>query len=230
MKKIFVFFTLLMASIASYAVNHETKVVTEESSIEVTRYKQEAIIPYLTLMNEWDVREFGNEPYLYAPPKEQIVSLSDIILVNSNRAEVALARKDGKIVGMVTSVAFDVPELHGQYFFQQDLMAKMRSAGFEPGRMLYIGYFITAPEYHNDPAVVDALYASIVQHAYAEGRSELCYMEDIAPAPTKVEPWGAVIHDLTSTKVQITIPWPTKQGSTVKEMPHTLEFFVHKLL
>lgn len=219
-----------MASFVSYVNGREQKVVSEESNIEVTRYKQEAIIPYLTTMHQWSVREFGNAPYLYAPPEEQIVSATDLVLVNSNRAELALARKDGKVVGMVTTVAFDVPELHGPYFFQHDLLNKMRSAGFKPERMLYVGYFITAPECHNDPAVVDALYASIVQHAYAEGKSELCYMEDIGPATTKIEPWGAVIHDLTSTKIQVVIPWPTQQGSTVEEAPHTLEFFVHKLL
>jgi hypothetical protein len=233
MKNFFVFLTLLMTSIVSYAkdpINHEQKVVSNESNIEVTRYKQEAIIPYLTTLQSWSVREFGHAPYLYAPSKEQIVCISDVVLVNSNRAELALARKDGKLVGLVATVAFDVPELHGHYFFQHDLINKMRSAGFEPGRMLYVAYFLTAPECHNDPAVVDALYASTVQHAYAEGKSELCYMEDIGPAPTKIEPWGAVIHDCTATKVQVVIPWSTKQGTQVKEVPHTLEFYVHKLL
>lgn len=230
MKNFFVFLTLLMASIVSYANGHEQKVVSEASTIEVTRYKQEAIIPHLTMLNQWHVREFGHAPYFYAPPKEHVVCVSDILLVNSNRAELAVARKDGKVVGLVGTMAFDAPELQGQHFSQHDLMNKMRNAGFEPGRMLYVAYFLTAPECHNDPAVVDALYASIVQHAYAEGKSELCYMEDIGPATTKVEPWGAVIHDLTSTKIQVSIPWPTQQGNTVKEVLHTLEFYVHKLL
>jgi len=232
MKIFLVFLTLLMASIVSYArepIGHEQKGDSEESSIEVTRYKQEAIIPYLTMLQSWSIREFGNAPYLYAPAKEQIISMSDIILVNSHRAELALARKDGKIVGMVGTVPFDVRELHGTYFSAYDLINKMRSAGLAPQNMLYVAYFLTAPECHNDPAVVDALYA-VVQHAYAEGKSELCYMEDIGPASTKIEPWGAVIQDCIATNIQVVIPWPTKQGAVIKEMPHTLAFYVHKLL
>ena len=230
------FFSLAMlffAAIAGFAsepYGYEQKRVAQESDIEVVLYRQEKIIPHLTTMHNWSVREFGEAPYLYAPPKEHLICLSDLLFVNSPQAALALAKKEGKIIGLVSFISFDAPELHSVYFTKHDLLRKMRSNGFDPSRMLYVSCFLTAPEYHNAPSVVDALYSSIINAAYEQGKSQLCYMEDIGPGTTKIEPWGVVIQNIKSTNIQVDISWPTKQGNSSKEAPHTLEFFVHNLL
>jgi hypothetical protein len=231
--KFFSLVLLFFGSIAGFTnepYGYEQKYGSQEADIEVVLYRQEGIIPYLTTMYNWAVREFGQAPYLYAPPKEHLVSMSDLLLINSPKAALALAKKEGKIVGLVSFISFDAAELHSAYFTEHDLLKKMRSSGFDPSRMLYVSSFLTAPEYHNDPAVVDALYATMINAAYEQGKSQLCYMEDIGYAPTKIEPWGVVIQNCKSTNIQVDISWPTKQGNSSKELPHTLEFFVHNLL
>lgn len=231
--KFFSLLALLFASIASFAsepYGYEQKYRAEESGVEVVLYRQEGIIPHLTTMHNWSVREFGKAPYLYAPPKEHLVCVADLLFINSSKAGLALAKKEGKIVGLVSFISFDAPELHSLYFTTQDLMRKMRSNGFDPSRMLYVSSFLTAPECHNARFVVDALYASVINAAYEQGKTQLCYMEEITPAAVKIEPWGAVIGNCQSTKIQVDVSWPTKHQNGSKEMAHTLEFFVHNLL
>jgi len=202
----------------------------EGSDIQINTYKKENIIPLLTTLQEWSVREFGNAPYLYAPPKENIVAASDILFVNGKDALIALAKKEEQVVGIIALIAFDALE----QYFGVDLFHRIQKAGFDPSQILYVGYFLTAPEYHNDPDVVQALYATCADYAKQLGKTQICYMDDVGlpgapPLNDQIEPWGAVIHGFKSTGVQISLSWPTKDSDVVKEREHILEFYAKDL-
>jgi len=210
---------------------------TNNSKIEIETYKSGSIIPLLPLLNEWAVREFAQYPYLYSASKDQVVCPSDILFVNSSDSMIGLAKKEGKVVGMVALICFDSPELHKMYFVQGPLLDKFQKSGFDLSKMLYVGYFLTAPELHNDARVVHALYKRLADFAQEKGKTQICYMEDIgqpdhskATKSVAIEPWGEVIHGFKRTGVQIGITWPTiGENDDIKEKEHTLEFFVKDL-
>jgi len=211
----------------------------EGSDIQINTYKKENIIPLLTTLQEWSVREFGKAPYFYAPPKENIVAPSDIFFVNGKDALIALAKKEDQVVGVISLIAFDALELQAQYFGQDtlgqvDLFHRIQKAGFDPSQILYVGYFLTAPECHNDHDVVQALYGACVDYAKQIGKTQICYMDDVGlpgapPLNDLIEPWGTVINGFKSTGVQISHSWPTKDSDEVKEREHILEFYVKDL-
>ncbi len=207
------------------------------NNVKVEMYSAGSIVPLLPMLNEWSVREFVHSPYRYSPSKNQIVSPTDIILVNSRDSLIALAKRDGRVVGIISLIPFDAPELQRMQFGQLSVLEKIQASGFDPSKMIYAGYFLTAPDVHNDRQIVDALYQAMTNFALEKGKTQVCYMEDIgrldppnAENQSSIEPWGEVIKGFDSTGVQIGISWPTleKDGS-VKEMEHTLEFFVKDL-
>jgi hypothetical protein len=197
------------------------------------------ITSILPLLHDWAVRAFSQYPYLHSPPKEAIASPFDLLLVNSKDAPVLLAKKGEKIVGMAALISFDSEPLHSSYFNQPypRLLEEMEAKGFDPSKMVYVGYFLAEPSYHNDEQVVQPVYEAIVNFAKSLGKTQICYTDDIgfpghpaAATSQPIEPWGAVIQGVKATGVRIPISWPTLDATgNVKEIEHTLEFFVKDL-
>ena len=210
-----------------------------DRSIQVTTFKGKNIISLLPLLHTWAAREFSQYPYFYSPPKDTIACPFDLILANSKDAVVILAKKGKKVVGMAALISFDSEPLHVSYFNQRypHLLEQMKEKGFEPAKMLYAGYFLTDPACHNDSQVVQLVYENIVSFAKSLGKTQVCYMDDIgfpghpkAATSQPIEPWRAVIQGFQTTGIQIPISWPTlDQTDDVKEIEHTLEFFVKDL-
>jgi hypothetical protein len=196
----------------------------------VQGYQGEEIIPLLTLLNKWANVEFAHYPYLYAPPEDQLVCPSDILFINSKDALIALAKQDEEILGMAAMICFDAPNLSS--YFDPSLYLKVRDAGFDPNKMLYVAYFLTAPQCHNDPIVVNALYDAIVRFAQEKQKTQLWYMDDISQFDVAfqdnycIEPWNTVIKGFKNSKVMVSISWPTRLDNKTQMAEHTLEFFV----
>lgn len=216
----------------------QTLCAKTDPAVQIETYQAEQIVPLLPLLNTWAEREFSRYPYLLSSPKDQIVCPSDIIFVNSSDAMLALAKLQGKVVGMAAMISFDSPALHSMYFERFHLMEKMQALDVDCSRMLYVAYFLTAPEFHNDNHIVHALFSKVVDFAHQKGKSHLCFMEDIAQhdhplkpvRKTFIEPWGEVICGFTSMNLRINISWPTVDADgAVKELEHALEFFVKDL-
>jgi hypothetical protein len=206
-----------------------------QPDIDIETYQKEHIIPLLPLLNTWADREFAHYPYLLSAPKDQIVCPSDIIFINAPDAMIALAKIQGEVVGMVAMISFDSPVVHALYFNRFHLLQKIQALGFDPSQMLYAAYFLTAPEHHNDEAIVHALYNTLARFAHELGKTQVCFMEDVGefPHPLKptkkmyIEPWADVIQGSESMGLQIPITWPTLDAEgVVKDKEHTLEFFV----
>jgi hypothetical protein len=204
----------------------------DDACISVESYQQERIVALLPLLNTWADREFSHYPYLLSSPKDQIVCPSDLVFVNSSDALITLAESQGHIVGMAAMISFDSPVLHAMYFDRFRLFEKMQALGIDCTQMLYVAYFLTAPDCHNDPKVVKALYDRIVAFAQEKGKTQLCYMEDIGDPdhPYRIEPWGDVIDGCKSLKLQVRIAWPTQTlDGPAQDLQHTLEFFAKNL-
>jgi hypothetical protein len=205
------------------------------AEIYIEAYQRENIVPLLPFLNTWGERAFSAYPYLLCSPKEQIVCPSDLVFVNSTNSLIILAKKEDAILGLVAMISFDCPMLHAMYFDRFQLIEKMQRLQIDYSRMLYVAYFLTAPECHNDETIVDALYDKIRDFAKENGKTQLCFMDDIGDAEhrlkplskTYIEPWGDVIHGCTSLPLQITIAWPTIDAEGDRE--HTLAFFAKDL-
>jgi hypothetical protein len=227
-------FAALLFSLFSFA-QAQTLCSEMNPAVQIEAYQAEQIIPLLPMLNTWAEREFSRYPYLLSSPKDQIVCPSDLVFVNSSDAMIAVANNQGKMTGIAAMICFDSPALHSMYFGRFHLIEKMQALGIDYSRMLYVAYFLTAPECHNDEHIVHALYSKVVDFAQQKGKSQLCFMDDIAQhdhplkpiRKTFIEPWGAVICGFSSMNMQISIAWPTVDlDGTVKELEHTLEFFV----
>jgi hypothetical protein len=213
-----------------------SNLVQSPASIEVTTYQKEEIIPLLTLLNDWIEREFSQYPYLYAAPEDRIIFPSDIILVNSKKALVALAKKEGSVVGMAAMISFDVDFLHTTYLdgLFPHLLENVRASGLDPSKMLYVDYFITEPAYHNDEQIVQSLYESIKGFAKSLGKTQVCFIQERGcpyhPAcpkkPYHIEPWGEIIQGVQDPGIRSRSSWPTiDQSGNAKETEHSPEFF-----
>jgi len=211
-----------------------------KSSIHIETYRSENIIPLLTLLNEWTLREFAQYPYLFVPPKDQVIFPSDVTLVNSKDSMVVLAKKEGTVAGMAAFISFDSPVLHTTYLTYLSnlvLLDKFNELGFDPSRILYVDYFLTAPQWRNDAAIVNAVYDQIKDFAREKGKTQICFIMDVsqpkhssAQSKISIEPWEDVIGDFQSTGFRNVLAWPTlTEEGFAQEMEHTLEFFLKDL-
>lgn len=211
--------------------------IPSNTLIEIATYQQEKIIPLLTMLNTWIEREFSQYPYLYAAPKDRIVFPSDLILVNSKEALIALAKKEDSIVGMAAMISFDWKALHEEMYLNvlfPGLLDSVRASGLDPSKMLYVDYFLTQPAYHNDEQIVQALYDSIKAFAKSLGKTQVCFIQEkgcpyyraCVANSYQIEPWDEVIEGIQSTGIRSRASWPSldKLGNTV-EREHMLEFF-----
>ncbi|HEY2810718.1 MAG TPA: hypothetical protein VGJ00_04955 [Rhabdochlamydiaceae bacterium] len=205
--------------------------------ISIETYQRENAIPLLPLLNSWEEREFSHYPYLYSPDDEQLIHPSDIFLINSKEAFLAIAKRKGEIVGLVSFIPCDAPILSTKYFFDVALFDAMKGIGFDYSQMLYVDIFLTAPECHNDPAVVDALYSVVKSYAQEKKRSRLCFIRAVSDVDHPlskeplyyIEPWDQVILGCKGTGIRFESAWPTDLETEVKTISHTLEFFVKDL-
>lgn len=220
--------------------NMDISVQEDESMFEITSYSANRIQPILPLLQEWGERGFIQYPYLWVPPKGEIF-IAYAILAEEENSLVTIVKDHGHIVGVAAGLPFDAKKL--QIVFDEDvtvselsLSHKAKQQGFDPSRMFYMSYFLTAPEYHNDKRIVELIYKHYVAFIQEMGREQICYFDDVGKSndhlkPSHcIEPWRCVIGDFRSMNVKKDFSWPTLQlDGSVKEEVHQLEFFVKNI-
>lgn len=169
-------------------------VQAQSFALHVETYQREAILPLLVTLNTWADRAFGHYPYLLSSSEEQIVCPSDLVFVNARDAMIALAKQEDKIVGIAAMISFDSPTLHTMYFHRFHIIDKCISLNIDPSKMLYVAYFLTDEECHNDLDIVDILYHCICNFALKLGKSQICFMEDITQHDPELYP-TTIHHD-----------------------------------
>jgi len=240
MRKFYALGMILSCCVLSCAANAVQKrpMVHRETALELSSYSAEQIEPLLPLLEEWVQREFIQYPYLWLPPKGEFC-MSNVMLAAEKEALVTIVRKGQQVVGVAAAVSFDSEAFRTTYEAavlgsNQSILEKMKEQGFDPSKMLYMNYFLTAPEYRNDENLVGLIYNNYVDFAHKIGRTQLCYFEDagrvdhpLKPAhPTPIEPWGHAIQGFKSMYMQADLSWPTVQlDGSARDEAHTVEFF-----
>jgi len=206
--------------------------------MEIITYSQMGVLPWLPTMHEWCAKRFREYPYLYAPPEDQVISPGDTIYVNERESILIVATKESEVIGIATGIS-----LHSKYltscYFTPLVVEKFQEKGFDPSRILYIGYFLLSPEYRDDLKIVNGMYELLAAFAKAAGKKQLSYLDVVRDErhPLKPqnyrppEPWGYLISGFRDSAVTIqTNTWPTIQadGSILDETP-PLQFYIKEI-
>jgi hypothetical protein len=204
----------------------------KKNALELNAYTKEQITPILPLLEEWVEREFLNYPYLWSPPAGQTCD-SNATLINEEQGHVLVVKKNDEVIGVAVAVPFDSSQLQG--YFNAQVIDLAKEQGFDPSSILYMSYFLTAPEHREDEHLVSAMYNHFVDFAHSIGKKQICYFEDLGDPnsplkpeyPVNVEPWGHMIKGVRSMNIQFNPVWSTLQPDrSVKEEAHPSEFFI----
>src|SRR5579862_2921495 len=184
MRKFYVLGIVIGCVVLSCAANviQERPMVHREAAWELSTYSTGQIEPLLPLLEEWVQREFIQYPYLWLPPKGEFC-MSNVLLAAEKEALVTIVRKGQEVVGVAAAVPFDSEAFRATYEAavlgsNQSILDKMKEQGFDPSKVLYMSYFLTAPEYRNDENLVSLIYNNYIDFAHKIGRTQLCYFED----------------------------------------------------
>lgn len=198
----------------------------QEMPLEVTTYSSEEVVPVLPLLQEWVEREFLKYPYLWVAPKG-VIHPSNVHVVQEARGLVVVVKRLDEVVAVASCVPFDSePSL-------QSILPIAREKRFDPSRMLYVSYCLTAEEMRSDESLIELIDQRILEHAKKIGCNQLCVMQDLGrpdhPLKPKlsvpVEPWDFV-GGFERMEVELEIAWPTLQvDGSAKEEAHTMIFF-----
>jgi|SRR5689334_893730 len=204
----------------------------DESAFELSSYCMEEIEPMLPLLETWLKRGFGQYPYLWRPPEEEKISPGNHTLLSEKNAIVTCVKKGDQVVAVAGGIAVDSALLQ---LLGNTVVEEMKKQHFDPSQMIYMMYFLTAPEYLNEPKLVELVYNHYSNFAFQMGKSQLCFFEyfgqDDHPLkpeyPTPIEPWGHAITGYRNMNLKVEQSWPTLQpdGSVLHEA-HQVEFFV----
>src|SRR4029079_19003193 len=133
--------------------SQESQVVEEGEALEMSSYSGEQITGLIPLLEEWVGREFANYPYLWVPTQGEICE-TNARLPSEENALVTVVRKEGVVVGVAAGIAFD--SAHSKE--GREVLDKVIAQGFDPSKMVYMCYFLTAPECRNDAKLVEMIY------------------------------------------------------------------------
>ncbi len=218
-----------------WGMNMKPVSYVDDASLELSTYLPDQIEPLLPELQEWVERAFIQYPYLWVAPADEYY-VPNVAMILEKDAMVALVRKNGRIVGVAAGVSLD--SLSFQEQLGRAVMRQFKERGFDPSVMVYMCYFLTAPEYLNEQHLVDLIYNQFVDFAHSIGKTQLCYLEDsgnfdhpLKPQmPMAIEPWGHVIHGFKNMNVEVEYTWPTMQSDgSVRDQAHAIEFFVKDL-
>ena len=219
---------------------------TDESSIalqdhwELSAYSHHVIASILPLIQEWTETEFIQYPYFRSLAQGEIFPLF-ALLADEPLSLVTLVKAQDKVIGIAGGVVLDCVSL--QSFFEQSLMPtslsfaqRLQMQGFDPSRIFYMAFFLTAPEYRNDTNLIALMYNQFNAFAYQLDRDQICFFESVGDPMRKpenftpIQPWNGVIKQCRSMGVEWDMYWPTLQlDGSIKQQAHTLEFFVKEL-
>ena len=203
------------------------------SGLEIRAYQREEVLPLLPLLNTWVAQSFGPFPYLYAPREDQVVNLADFIFLNEKNSLVIVAKKGDEIVAIAGGAVLDSYYLNHNYF-DPDFAENMKNKGYDPSQYFYSNYFMVAPEYRHDLAVIQPVYDALADFARSLGKSYLTYMDILHSEARPLfhtlfsspEPWGTAITGFNPMDLYREQEWPTYQeDGTVADQTHTLQFY-----
>lgn len=212
----------------------ECKSDTEDQMLlEVNTYSKQDIIPHIPLLQEWVKREYIHYPFLWVPSDQECCM---DMFVHEKTALVTIVKKQGRVVGVAAGMKFDAKVL--ETFFEQPIALLTHQQGFNSSKILYMFFFLTAPEYRNDKHIVDTIYHAYVEFAKTLGLQQLCYWTDLGNEehPLKpsslieVEPWEHIITGFKEMNIQFDQVWPTLQvDESVKSETHRAVFYIKDL-
>lgn len=227
-------FILNLLLICVRALSNNAWAMEKTLMFEVESYSGDAIIPHTPLLEEWVKRDYINYPYLWVPTT---VDFWFDIFIKEENALVTIVKQQGEVVGVAAGISFDSEPL--QNYFQEPLSKLAEECGFNPSQIVYMSFFLTAPQRRNDTLLVQAIYDTYVKFASNLRKTKISYWahmssEENHPLKPKklvpVEPWGEVIHGFRSMKIKLNLPWMTLQSDgSVKEEIHPAEFFIKDL-
>jgi|SRR5579862_3885185 len=198
--------------------------------LEIATYSTDQIIPLVPLLEKWFARDYIHYPFLWVPSPEELCT--DLFIKEKN-ALVALCRKQGEVIGAAACIALDSEHLEA--YFEQPMREKAIERGFDPSQILYMSFFLTAPEYRNDPSVVSQIFQACLDFGRARGKTQVCYWRSLdkpnhplkPEVPVVVEPWEHVICGFKSMNMQMDVPWKTLQpDGSVQMENHAIGFFI----
>src|ERR1700733_878734 len=128
--------------------------------LQVSTYSTDQIIEHIPLLEQWCRRDYIRYPYLWVPSHEELCM---DIFVKEKDALVTLVRKQGNVLGVAAGIVFNSKLLED--YFQAPLVEKAKEQGFDPARILYMSFFLTAPEHRNDLTVVSSIYQIYIDFA-----------------------------------------------------------------
>lgn len=153
------------------------------------------------------------------------------LFLNEKNAQVVIVRKGEQVIGVAAGFPLD----SSYSILDLSLFKKTSIQNFNLSQTFYISYFLTAPEYRNNPTLVLMIYNHLVQFAHTLSKKQLCYFQDIGrkehplkpQKPVPIEPWGYVIGGFKNIGMNMNISWPTVQPDfSVKEEQHEVEFLI----
>jgi hypothetical protein len=211
----------------------QKKKTQELTMLEIETYSKEGIATHASLLEEWMRRDYIHYPYLWMPTSTEI-NLD--VFLNEKTTLLTLIKREGRVVGMAAGMAFESEYLSN--YFEAPLVKLTEEQGIRPETLYYISFFLTAPEYRNDKAIVESIYNSQAEHAHSLFRTHICFWSalDNSQHPLKpnmltpVEPWGYVIGNYKPMHIELKLPWNTLQvdGSAKQEI-HLIQFFTKSL-
>jgi hypothetical protein len=208
-------------------------ILQSDDILEISTYSTDQVVPWVPLLQEWEEREFFHYPYLWVPPKGEI-SDNNVMLAREKNAQVIIVQHNGQVIGIAGAIVFDSEEMHSNHRW---LLEKTIAHGFDPAHIVYVNYFLTAPQFRNDARLVSLMYNKLVDFTHCIGRTQICYLEDLGNLdsplkpehPVAIEPWGHVIKGFRSM-MYADLTWPTLQpNGSVADQVHVSEFFIQDL-
>jgi hypothetical protein len=200
---------------------------------EVSTFSTEQIIPHIPILQEWVKRDYLEYPYLWVPSDAECFM---DMFVNEKNALVTIVKKGEHVVGVAAGMPFNSEGL--EPFFEHPINAMAKARGFDPSRILYMSFFLTAPEHRNEKMLVSAIYDAYLSFAKKLNLTHVCYWSEIEPEnhplksqyPTTIEPWGIAINGFRNMNLQLDLYWPTLQvDGSIKNAKHVAEFYIKEL-
>lgn len=199
--------------------------------IEIICYQGQRVAEIRPILGEFEIRLFGEFPYLYVY-QEEINYDTDFEI--DPEAFVLFAEKNGKKIGLIQATPLNSPFLEQEVYSPFACLEEIRKRGFDPDHILYIGCFLMLPEERENRRAMTLLFRTAIERARKMRKTQICYMEmiyssDHALKPHSyrpLEPWGDLEVNFKSMDVQTTMSWPTLQpDKTVRQEDHAMMLY-----
>lgn len=207
-----------------------------DNSFEIYSHQHQTtrdIDKLVPLIDAWAITNFKKYPYLYVPRPEDVGNHA--IFNIDPQSLIISAAKDGNIVGLLAALPLNSPFLQQAPYNPSLILDHIRTKGFNPDTILYICFFLVAPQERLNKPLIQSMYDAASHHARLMGKTQICYIDieedtnhPLRPSPyIPLEPWNEVNASFKHMDITMTLSWPTAQtDGSVQESEHTVGLFV----